>query len=105
MRLQFHLNGHAWLERRLQAEGTQARSEENAILETGDWARTPSLSAEPPMAWLEARLQQYVAQCCPQAARFGGYCITLAQVELSLDLIFPAPGRPPGSARSSPAWA
>ena len=88
MRLQIHLNGHAWLERRLRAESIATRAEDNALVETDDWARAQALSAAPPMAWLEACLQSYIAQCCPQAARFGGYYLTLAQVELSLDLVF-----------------
>jgi len=41
-----------------------------------------------PMEWLEKRLQTYITRCCPDAARFGGYYLTLSQVELSLDLIF-----------------
>lgn len=88
MRLQFHLNGHAWLERRLRAEGLECASLDNALVAAADWPRAQSASAAPPMAWLEGRLQRYVEQCCPQAARFGGYYLTLAQVELSLDLVF-----------------
>jgi hypothetical protein len=88
MRLHFCLNGHAWLERRLCAEGVATRSVDNAIVETSDWARAAAASATPPLAWLEQRLQSYVAQCCPDADRFGGYYLTLSQVELSLDLVF-----------------
>src|SRR3569833_673077 len=40
------------------------------------------------MAALEERLQHYVARCCPLAARFGGYYLTLAHVERSLDVVF-----------------
>jgi hypothetical protein len=88
MRLQFHLNGHAWLARRLQAQGVECVCEDNALVQCGDWARARALSAEPPMEWLQERLQSYVQRCCPDAARFGGYYLTLAQVELSLDLVF-----------------
>src|SRR5260221_87805 len=88
MRLHFCLNGHAWLERRLRAEGGEVRSVDNAIVEVGDWSRARELSAAPPMSWLEQRLQSYIAQCCPHAERFGGYYLSLSQVELSLDLVF-----------------
>jgi len=88
MRLHFCLNGHAWLERRLRAEGLEARSVDNAIVATNDWQRAGALSAKPPMEWLQKHLQSYIAQCCPDAARFGGYYLTLSQVELSLDLVF-----------------
>jgi hypothetical protein len=88
MRLHFCLNGHAWLERRLRAAGLEARSVDNALVETSDWSRAGVLSAAPPMEWLEERLQSYIARCCPDAARFGGYYLTLSQVELSLDLVF-----------------
>ena len=88
MRLHVCLNGHAWLERRLQAEGLAVGSVDNAIVSTEDWARAAQMSAAPPMQWLEQRLQSYIAQCCPDAARFGGYYLTLSQVELSLDVVF-----------------
>jgi hypothetical protein len=87
-RLQFHLNGHSWLERRLRAAGLACTTEDNAIIEVSDWPKAQALSRQPPLAWLEERLQRYVALCCPHTARFGGYYLTLAQVELSLDLIF-----------------
>jgi hypothetical protein len=88
MRLHFCLNGHAWLEQRLRAEGREARSLDNALVATNDWTHAAQLSAAPPMAWLEQRLQEYITRCCPDAARFGGYDLTLSQVELSLDLVF-----------------
>lgn len=88
MRLHFCLNGHAWLESRLRAEAMGSRSIDNAMVEAGDWKRAGELSAEPPMEWLEKRLQSYIAQCCPHAERFGGYYLSLSQVELSLDLVF-----------------
>jgi len=88
MRLHFCLNGHAWLEGRLRAEGREARSLDNALIATDDWGHAAELSAAVPMEWLEQRLQGYVTRCCPDAARFGGYYLTLSQVELSLDLIF-----------------
>jgi hypothetical protein len=87
-RLQFHLNGHSWLERRLRAAGLDCQCEDNAVVAVSNWAQAQALSSQPPMAALEERLQHYVARCCPQAARFGGYYLTLAQVELSLDLVF-----------------
>jgi hypothetical protein len=87
-RLQFHLNGHSWLERRLRAAGLACQAQDNAIVEVANWAQAQALSRQPPMEWLERRLQHYVALCCPQAARFGGYYLTLAQVEVSLDLVF-----------------
>ena len=88
MRLQFHLNGHGWLARRLQQAGTTCAVEDNAIVGAGSWEQAAELSRQPPMEWLEQRLQSYVERCCPQAARYGGYYLTLAQVELSLDLVF-----------------
>jgi hypothetical protein len=88
MRLQFHLNGHAWLARRLRQAGETCTLEDNAIVECSDWANAAKLSSEPPLQWLEQRLQRYVGLCCPHAARFGGYYLTLAQVECSLDLVF-----------------
>lgn len=88
MRLQFHLNGHAWLARRLRQAGVSCALTDNAILETSNWPQAVQFSSAPPMQWLEQRLQSYVARCCPQAARHGGYYLTLAQVELSLDLVF-----------------
>jgi hypothetical protein len=88
MRLQFHLNGHVWLGRRLQQQGIDCTLEDNALVSCADWGKAQEQSAEVPMAWLEKRLQSYIAMCCPHAARFGGYYLTLAQVELSLDLVF-----------------
>ncbi len=64
MRLQFHLNGHAWLERRLRTQGLACASKDNAILQSADWPRAQLLSAAPPMEWLEQRLQHYVSLCC-----------------------------------------
>jgi hypothetical protein len=87
-RLQFHLNGHSWLERRLRTEGLSCTAQDNAIIAVSDGPKAQALSRQPPMAQLEERLQRYVSLCCPQAARFGGYYLTLAQIELSLDLIF-----------------
>ena len=87
MRVHFCLNGHAWLERRLRTGGVHARSVDNALVEVGDWKKGGELSAAPPMEWLEERLQSYIARCCPHAERFGGYYLSLSQVELSLDLV------------------
>jgi hypothetical protein len=88
MRLQFHLNGHAWLARRLREAGETCTLEDNAIVSCSNWKTAAKLSGEPPLQWLEERLQSYLRECCPHAARFGGYYLTLAQVECSLDLIF-----------------
>jgi hypothetical protein len=88
MRLHFCLNGHAWMQSRLREAGLDARSIDNAIVETKDWQQARALSAAPPMEWMEKRLQSYIALCCPHAERFGGYYLSLSQVELSLDLVF-----------------
>ena len=60
---------------------------DNAILEVMDCGRYAKTIAAPPMRWLEQRLQSYIAQCCLQAEHFGGYYLSLSQVELSLDLV------------------
>ena len=68
---------------------------DNAIVATNDWPRAGALSARPPIEWLEKRLQSYIAQCCPDAARFGGYYLyPLASGA------FPGPGFPERSYRA-----
>jgi hypothetical protein len=89
--LQFYFNGHAALERALASRCDQARFEDNALVVTSDWEATRQLAValiEPER--LHRTLEQYARRLCPPAGELApnGYHWSLAQVELSTDLIF-----------------
>jgi hypothetical protein len=88
LRLQFYLNGHSWLARRLAKEGIGCRCEDNALVEVEDWAKAQAMAIELPLQWLEHKLRELARLCCPPAGRFGPCYLSLTQVEWSLDLVF-----------------
>jgi len=87
-RLQFCLNGHQWLACRMRQEGLTFTRQDNAFTQISDWGKAQELSAKVPVRELEHRLHHYARLCCPAAAHFDRYYLSIAEAELSLDLAF-----------------
>jgi DNA-binding transcriptional ArsR family regulator len=88
-RLQFYCNGHAWLARRLAAEGIGYTMADNAFTRIDDWERAQELADSFSPARLRRTLDRYAAQCCPVIEAFGqDYHWSLMEVEYATDLVF-----------------
>jgi hypothetical protein len=89
--LQFYFNGHGALESALRSLCQEPRFCDNALVATSDWAATQQIAdtlIEP--ARLHRTLEDYARRFCPPARELApdGYHWSLAQVELSSDVIF-----------------
>jgi hypothetical protein len=70
-RLQVYGDGHAWLARRLAAEGIDFALLDNAFLHLADFSRAQALADSLSPADLPRILDRYAALCCPVLEVFG----------------------------------
>jgi DNA-binding MarR family transcriptional regulator len=88
-RVQFMMNGHGWLARRLEREGIGFTLADNAFLAIDDLDRAQEIADELTGKHLHRILDRLVKRHCPFLHRFiKGYHWSIAQAELSMDLLF-----------------
>lgn len=88
-RLQFYFNGHNWLARQLEAQGTGYQQVDNALVECDDWDVAQKVADALDPAELHRILDRYAAQCCPVHKDLGQrYHWSLMQAEYATDIIW-----------------
>jgi hypothetical protein len=88
-RLQVYCNGHSWLERRLQRDGLDFATADNAFVRIDDFARAQALADTFKPELLHRHLDRYAQLCCPAHDVFGqAYHWSIMQAEYSTDLVF-----------------
>jgi hypothetical protein len=88
-RLQFYCNGHSWLARQLDANGTGHSMADNAFLRIDDWSRAQELADSLSPDQLLRTLDRYAGHSRPVSDVFGqAYHWSLMQVEYATDLTF-----------------
>lgn len=88
-RVQFMMNGHGWLARRLEREGIGFTLVDNAFLAIDDLDRAQEIADELTGKRLHRLLDRLVKRYCPFLPRFiKGYHWSIAQAELATDVLF-----------------
>jgi len=88
-RLQVYCNGHSWLARRLEREGIDFATADNAFVRIADFGRAQQLADTFKPELLHRHLDRYVQLCCPVLDVFAQtYHWSIMQAEYSTDLVF-----------------
>lgn len=88
-RLQFYLNGHAWLATQLTQRGIAYELRDNAFVHIADYQVANELAAQLDIAKLHARLDAIAQRYCPVIQRLSlRVQWSLWQVEYATDLVF-----------------
>ncbi len=86
--LQFYVNGHNWLARKLDNAGIGYKLLDNAFVQVDDVSAAQRIADEFPIRALHHALDRFARLYCPVVRRFGGYHWTLMQVEYATDIVF-----------------
>jgi hypothetical protein len=88
-RLQFYLNGHAWLANRLKQRGITYTLRDNAFVQVSDYAQANALADGLDAKQLHAKLDQAARRYCPVIDTLGVTCTwSLRQAEYATDIVF-----------------
>lgn len=88
-KVQFYMNGHNWLEYKLNKENITYKKIDNAFVEISDFKRAQQLSDKPRIEDLHTALDIFAKRYCPIPFEWNvNFNFTIHQVEYALDIVF-----------------